>query len=280
MEAIAEAEQLYPQTVERTRPRLVPVPDTDRAPTIDAILGYEVKVDFSDASRRHDQLSELVEEARQALSADPNTDTTRIEQDIEAILLDDAKGLDDFAKVFVNSLMPEYEDKAGTCGLAGMRYHNTYSGDMGLMLFKTRIKRGRNTLAKAFRKSCFAQEDAREMLAKYEQDPDNKDQHPYQLEPETQTVRYKIGDTSAARALFETEDGIERMRAWIYLHPEMEVLSEEDKDKPTYKARHLQIRYQGVVREVQLMTAEAERISIDDGYHGPQKNDVACHARR
>ncbi len=260
MEATAEELYIERDYVETTRLELV------KKPSLEELMKYSVAADFSKAVTMPDALSDLVMEAKHLLCEDPNADIARIETDIEEVLLLDADGLDRFARVFVDAHMDKYEFKPGTCGLAGIRYINTYSGDMGLSLFKTRVKRGRNTLAKVFRKSHIDEETARRAL---------EEESPYRIDVDSQTLTYVMGDCSATRALFETEEGTDKMIDWVDTRENMRIVGYEEKDKPTYRAKHLQIEYKGLVRELQLMTVEAEEASKKDGYHGFDKNDVA-----
>ncbi|MFH1063954.1 MAG: hypothetical protein V1729_02650 [Candidatus Woesearchaeota archaeon] len=240
-----------------------------KKPSLEELMKYSVAVDFSKATTRPGNLCCLVKEAKRLLCDNPNADVTRIETDIEEVLLLDADGLDQFAQVFVDAHMDKYDFKPGTCGLAGIRYINTYAGEMGLAMFKTRIKRGRNTLAKVFRKSHIDEATASRILT---------EDSPYRVDVDNQTLTYVLGDCSAARALFETDDGADMMIDWVDANKNMKIVDYEEKDKPTYRAKHLHIEYNGLVRELQLMTVEVENVSKQDLYHGFDKNDVAVLA--
>jgi hypothetical protein len=259
-----------PETLYRQKPERI------HRPTVEEVMKYSVNVDFSRASSRPDELSQLVDEARFQLRTDENADLTAVITRVEDIIRLDTLGLRRFTQTLVGGTMEHYTRDPRACGLTGMgeTYHNQQTGLLGVVMLLSRGKKGKNLLAKAGRKSRMDEKTAKAIL--------DERNNTYVLHPEEENATYFLSDLSANRAVCETPAGIVLMQEWVYQNPEMEVLDREEHNKsPSYNGVvHLQVLdyNTGLVREVQVMTRDIHEKSKTDNYNGNHKNDLGLLA--
>lgn len=241
-------------------------------PTVEDLLTYSVRVDFSRSSTRSSQLVRILEQVRDICWKDPHADVSRLVRETEDVLLLDYDGLEEFAHVFLRDFMPSYHHRPGHCGIAGATYDNVRPGR--LLSLKTRIKRGGSTLAKALTKGCIDRKAASDILAGSEGS--------YRIDEGRRLLVYHLSDLSAARAILADGTAVEDMIRWIGSGNLMDIVDYEEKSKPDtgYEAVHCQILYRGTVRELQLMTQDACDRAGRDGYHEGKDDDVVSLARK
>ena len=225
--------------------------------------GLDVLVfDLSVCCSRPGRLAQLIEEARDKVTENPEADLTKYEAEIEYTLLTDRKVLDSLEQYLLVSYMSDSDRQGNSCGCWGSIYENNVE-DSPILKLLTRIKTGNSLLAKVGRKS-----EGKEVR--------------YQIGeamPASRELKgadtYTVTDCDAGRFVLESIDDVWNMAAKLWEDKNLETSDEEYKFKSDtgYEAIHMTVMYQGLAIDLHLITKDSFEKSLKDGYHGEKKYD-------
>ncbi|MBW2965447.1 hypothetical protein KY363_08375 [Candidatus Woesearchaeota archaeon] len=233
--------------------------------------GKELEVmilDLSQTCSRPGRLAHIIEAARERVTENPQADLTRYETAIEYLLLEDRAILDSLESYLLVNYMSESSRQGNSCGCWGSIYQNR-EADSPLKKLMTRIKTGNSLLAKVGKKS-----EGKELR--------------YQIGevmPATKELKgtevYRVTDGLAARKVMSSIDDVWNMAAKLWEDKNLDVIDEEYilKEDTGYEAIHMTVLYEGVAVDLHLITEEAFRKSLKDGYHGEKKYDHSSLAK-